>query len=798
MSKRAVTSRVHHVLTTARNASSSRRPRCGDRFGQLRNVQTIQRGYSQNQDVNGGQWLALAAGVSALTVAAMAGRNDTSETYAQSSMVTMHPIGSSMAIDEVYEITDEIIGEGGYCVVRRGIDRHTGEAVAVKILSKSETPAREFWTEVDVLRTAGHHPNIMQLRGVFENEENWYIVQELASEGELFDHLIENGAYSEQQASAAIRELCDALHYLHRKGIVHGDIKPENILLHNGRMCLVDFGVSFRLGEQFFADAQLTGTVAYAAPETLLHSVPHVQGGFESEAEYSLGPSADMFALGIVLYILLCGSHPFDPYNNLTDEEIRHRIIKGKFSRHTRAWQSISPPARDLIEKLLQPDTEKRLTSAEAMMHPWLAKNAELSQEPIRNSAELLERFQRGRRRLRASILGVLLLDALDDDEQDEHIKKLSAIAKEITWGVSSSVEALSEKAGVLMSTLDVFDREKKGFITKTDLARVSEKLGRPLTETELNEMLIGATGDPEQKASSIKAIGYDDVKLAISTLRSASFNPGDVIIREGQTGNHVYLLLDGEVDVSCKNPITPSSPKSTKNPAREGFGGLLNRTRASTAKEQKKEQDVSLQRLQKGSFFGAIELLRPEGELHPRIATYTCAPDSSCKVLQLVADDFLNVSGLYSSLNQKVKANARIHTQEQLIKCVEAMKGSVKKHTYQPGEFVYHEGESCDSFFIIMEGEVQVLQQREQVVVEELRTGDYFPLGVSGQTSNCMINTRHYSVRCTQPTRVIEIGGETFRSFLHSNQFMASYFRQEIIGREQMRDKTHTARLSK
>jgi hypothetical protein len=237
------------------------------------------------------------------------------------------------AIEDEFEIIDEIIGEGGYCVVHKGRDRRTGELVAVKMLSKNETSAREFWSEVDVLRVAGQHPNIMQLRGTFETDDCWYIVQDLAQDGELFDHLISKGAYSEKQASTAMRELCDALHYLHRKGIVHGDIKPENILLHRGRMCLVDFGVSFRLGERFFGDSQLTGTVAYAAPETL-HSASSnysyqndlVDDDDDGPSLYKLGPKADMFALGVVLYILLCGAHPFDPYNNLTDEEVRCHV----------------------------------------------------------------------------------------------------------------------------------------------------------------------------------------------------------------------------------------------------------------------------------------------------------------------------------------------------------------------------------------------------------------------------------------------------------------------------------------
>lgn len=287
--------------------------------------------------------LCAAAGALAIAGTAVSACSTSAPTAASSAAASPAPSPSSSpremraglapspAIEDEYEIIDEIIGEGGYCVVHKGRDRRTGELVAVKMLSKTETSAREFWSEVDVLRVAGQHPNIMQLRGTFETDDCWYIVQDLAQDGELFDHLISKGAYSEKQASTAMRELCDALHYLHRKGIVHGDIKPENILLHRGRMCLVDFGVSFRLGERFFGDSQLTGTVAYAAPETL-HSAASdysyqsdlVDDDDDGPSLYKLGPKADMFALGVVLYILLCGAHPFDPYNNLTDEEVRN------------------------------------------------------------------------------------------------------------------------------------------------------------------------------------------------------------------------------------------------------------------------------------------------------------------------------------------------------------------------------------------------------------------------------------------------------------------------------------------
>uniref|UniRef100_H3GS53 Uncharacterized protein n=1 Tax=Phytophthora ramorum TaxID=164328 RepID=H3GS53_PHYRM len=742
-------------------------------------------------------------------------------------------------IHDDYDILDEVVGEGGYCVVQKGVDKRTGELVAVKMLSKSETSAREFWSEVDVLRVAGQHPNILQLRGTYETEYCWFIVQELAQDGELFDHLIANGAYSERQASNTIRQLCDALQYLHRKGIVHGDIKPENILLHKGRMCLVDFGVSFRMGERFFYDSQLMGTVAYAAPETLEHgalihrrntrdalrkarangedvSLDENDEDLDSQAgpdAINFGPKADMFALGIVLYILLCGSHPFDTYNNLSDEEIRKRILKGKFRTQSRAWQSISPSARDLILKLLETDPNQRLSAEQALQHPWLRNQSQLSHEPMKNSVELLEKFQRGRRRLRASILAVLLLDAMDDNIDDGDNEELESVKRSFAWGLSSSVEALNEKTNALLSTLHFFDKEGKGFISKKDLARVSESLGKHMSENELNEMLVGATGDPEHNASTVEAVDYDNVKMTISTLRSATYRPGEAIIREGHAGAHnVYLLLDGEVEVSCKNPIKRSDPTSELGEGApitsisayeqsEGFAGLLSRPSwpgfVQTRPTASGHEEMKLRRLPKGTFFGEIELVRPDGRFLPRIATYRCAEgsDTPCKVLQLVADDYLNLKGTYESINNRLEKTAHRHIRQHLFKCVEVAKGSVKMRTFDTGDFIYKEGEPCDSVFILLDGQLEVLKAKEGVVVEELHPGDYFPLGVSGQTRACKIVTRHSSVRCTQPVKVVEIGGETFRSFLSSNKFLAAYFREEVMTREQQRlDRLMTA----
>ena len=139
------------------------------------------------------------------------------------------------------------IGAGGFGVVCVGSHRETSEIVAIKQLPKKSIREHKVMTEVEILRLAGEHRNIIGFRDLFQDDENWFIVMEMAEGGELFDRLVERGAYSEAQASEIMREIVDAVSYLHQQGIVHCDLKPENLLLatkasDTSNMRLVDFG----------------------------------------------------------------------------------------------------------------------------------------------------------------------------------------------------------------------------------------------------------------------------------------------------------------------------------------------------------------------------------------------------------------------------------------------------------------------------------------------------------------------------------------------------------------------------
>ena len=138
---------------------------------------------------------------SALAVVSFLNLNAEEPTYARA--WHSDTVGSPKMSD-LYDLTDEILGQGGYGIVRKGVAKDTGEFVAIKEMSKQETSARDFWAEVDLLRVAGKHPNIMSLKGAYETKDLWYIVQEMATGGELFDTLVQNGAYSEKEASDTV------------------------------------------------------------------------------------------------------------------------------------------------------------------------------------------------------------------------------------------------------------------------------------------------------------------------------------------------------------------------------------------------------------------------------------------------------------------------------------------------------------------------------------------------------------------------------------------------------------------
>jgi len=250
------------------------------------------------------------------------------------------------------------LGAGTYGIVREA--DVNGQKVAVKIILKKNVKGNEnmVYDELKMLQSV-QHPHIVRFHDWFESRDKYYIVTQLATGGELFDRICDQGKFTEKDASQTIRQVFEAVDYLHDKNIVHRDLKPENLLYltrdPSSQLVLADFGIAKMLDNPGEVLTSMAGSFGYAAPEVML--------------KLGHGKAVDMWSLGVITYTLLCGYSPFRS-ENLTDlvEECR----SGRIVFHERYWKDVSQDAKDFIKALLQPDPKKRLTSKTALAHMWL------------------------------------------------------------------------------------------------------------------------------------------------------------------------------------------------------------------------------------------------------------------------------------------------------------------------------------------------------------------------------------------------------------------------------------------
>eukprot|EP00050_Salpingoeca_kvevrii_P016009 m.51846 g.51846 ORF g.51846 m.51846 type:complete len:325 (+) comp6642_c0_seq2:58-1032(+) len=263
----------------------------------------------------------------------------------------------------------EVLGRGRFGIVRACEDKQTGESYAVKIVDKRKhSDVEQMVSEVAVLRQL-KHPNLPAFVELFESEQYVYLVQERVRGEEVFSRIEAQGPLPEDVARPVLAQLLDALTYLHDDlSLIHRDLKPEHILYSNRNFVLpvklLDFGVACRC-DKGTKLTDIVGTPGYVAPEVI------------GDSEYD--HLADLFAVGVILYVMLSASEPFFAES---DTLVLARVMANDYSFDDDIWENISDEAKDLISSLLEPNPAKRLSAAEARAHPWLQAGSTVEEQP--------------------------------------------------------------------------------------------------------------------------------------------------------------------------------------------------------------------------------------------------------------------------------------------------------------------------------------------------------------------------------------------------------------------------------
>ncbi|XP_010674273.1 calcium-dependent protein kinase SK5 [Beta vulgaris subsp. vulgaris] len=357
-------------------------------------------------------------------------------------------------VNDLYTLGEKL-GQGQYGTTYLCTENSTGSKYACKSIPKRKLLCREdcddVWREIQIMHHLVEHPNVVTIKGTYEDSTHVHLVMELCEGGELFDRIVAKGQYSEREAARLMKTIIGVVEACHSLGVIHRDLKPENFLFEStaedSSLKATDFGLSvfYQPGDTF---SDVVGSPFYVAPEVL---------------SKLYGPEADVWSAGVILYILLSGVPPFWAE---TDAGIFRQILKGKVNFETRPWPSISEGAKGLIRKMLERDPRQRLTAYQVLSHPWIVDDSNVPDKPL-DSAVL------------------------------SRLKHFSAMNKLKKMACRVIAEKLSEEEiGGLKELFKKIDKDNSGAITFDELKHGLRRVDSKIRESEIEDLMHAADVD--------------------------------------------------------------------------------------------------------------------------------------------------------------------------------------------------------------------------------------------------------------------------------------------------------------
>ncbi|XP_071725201.1 calcium-dependent protein kinase 1-like isoform X2 [Rutidosis leptorrhynchoides] len=347
------------------------------------------------------------------------------------------------------------LGQGQFGTTFLCIEKATGNKYACKSIAKrkllTDDDVEDVRREIQIMHHLAGHPNVISIKGAYEDPMAVHVVMELCAGGELFDRIIQRGHFTERKAAELTRTIVGVVEACHSLGVMHRDLKPENFLFVDERedslLKTIDFGLSvfFKPGEKF---TDVVGSPYYVAPEIL---------------RKHYGPEADVWSAGVILYILLSGVPPFWAES---EQGIFEQVLHGDLDFSSDPWPNISGSAKDLVRKMLVRDPRRRPTAHEVLCHPWVQEDGVAPDKPL-DSAVL------------------------------SRLKQFSAMNKLKKMAIRVIAESLSEEeiAG-LKEMFKMIDADNSGQITFEELKAGLKRVGANLKESEIYDLMQAADVD--------------------------------------------------------------------------------------------------------------------------------------------------------------------------------------------------------------------------------------------------------------------------------------------------------------
>ncbi|XP_056117478.1 calcium/calmodulin-dependent protein kinase type II subunit beta isoform X27 [Rhinichthys klamathensis goyatoka] len=396
-----------------------------------------------------------------------------------------------------YQLYEEL-GKGAFSVVRRCVKLCTGQEHAAKIINTKKLSARDHQKlerEARICRLL-KHPNIVRLHDSISEEGFHYLLFDLVTGGELFEDIVAREYYSEADASHCIQQILEAVLHCHQMGVVHRDLKPENLLLaskcKNAAVKLADFGLAIEVQGDQQAWFGFAGTPGYLSPEVL--------------RKEAYGKPVDIWACGVILYILLVG---YPPFWDEDQHKLYQQIKAGAYDFPSPEWDTVTPEAKNLINQMLTINPGKRITAQEALKHPWVCQRSTVASMMHRQeTVECLKKFN-ARRKLKGAILTTML------------VSRNFSVGRQTT--APSSVSAAAAAAG---ATAGLVEQAAKSLLNKKADVKPQSNSGKnsivtspkgnapsPALEPQTTVIHNPADGIKESSDSSNTTIEDEDVK---------------------------------------------------------------------------------------------------------------------------------------------------------------------------------------------------------------------------------------------------------------------------------------------